>query len=104
VEIEEWRYPARKGGRGKKEYGVGDQCLRHIVETHRLRRSADLLKLLPAPLPESFDTAELARKFGVRRWIAQRIAYCLRACGAVDVIGKSGNSRLYRTRKRRSTL
>jgi hypothetical protein len=102
VEIEEWRYPVKSGRRRKKDYGVDDQYLRQIVSTHRLRRSVDLLQLLPGPLPASFDTADLARQFQVRRWVAQRIAYCLRECGVVEAIGKCGNSRLYRTRKRKA--
>lgn len=98
VEIEEWRYavPARRRRRRwTKDYAVADQTLVRIVDTRRLQRSRDLLKLLPAPLPRQFDTEELAQQLGVRRWIAQRIAYCLRHCGAVETIGKRGRAWLY---------
>jgi hypothetical protein len=98
VEIEEWRYPARRRRNWKKDYVVDDQSLREIVETRRLRRAADLLQLLPAPLPDQFDTAQLARHLNVHRWVAQRIAYCLRKCGAAESIGKRGNSWVYRSR------
>ncbi len=104
VEIEEWRYPAQGRRRSwKKDYGVDDQCLRDIVATERLRRASDLLKLIPAPLPETFDTAQLAGHLSVQRWVAQRIAYCLRECGTVDSVGKRGNSLVYRLKNRRAT-
>jgi hypothetical protein len=31
----------------------------------------------------------------VDRWLAQRIAYCLRQTGAACEVGKQGNARLY---------
>jgi hypothetical protein len=31
----------------------------------------------------------------VERWFAQRIAYCLRSIGAIEEVGKTGNTRLY---------
>ncbi len=47
------------------------------------------------PLPQPFHTADLAQGVGVPRWIAQRIAYCLRKIGATREVGKRGNTRLY---------
>jgi len=37
----------------------------------------------------------------IDRWIAQRIAYCLRKMGAVEQVGKQGNALLYQFAKRR---
>ena len=57
---------------------------------------ADALALLPAGLPASFDTAELAAAAGIDRRLAQQMAYCLRHAGALEPTGKRGRAALYR--------
>jgi DNA-binding IclR family transcriptional regulator len=61
-----------------------------------LKDTADLLRLLPEGLGESFTTEEIARLTPMPRWLAQRMAYCLRKTGAIEPHGKKGNSLLYR--------
>jgi hypothetical protein len=99
VEIEEWRYPGhgRRRRWRKNDFVVADQHLVSVGERVRLERPADLARLLPVPLRREFDSGELAADQGVRRWVAQRIAYCLRETGAVRQIGKAGNTLRYRT-------
>jgi hypothetical protein len=97
IEIEEWRYPGH-GRRRRWRSGdcvVEDQKLITVRETHRLATAADLVRLISCPLPPTFHTGHLAEGLGVPRWIAQRIAYCLRQMGAVGEVGKAGNARLY---------
>ena len=98
VDIEEWRYPGH--GRRRRwrpnDHQVEDQKLLGVRKTYRLRRASDLAELVSCPLPAPFHTAHLADALGVRRWVAQRIAYCLRKMGAAHEIGKKGNARLYR--------
>ncbi len=98
VEIEERRYPGHGKRRRwrKKDFVVEDQRLVAVVGVERFATHADLWRLIPAGLGEPFHTGELAESLGVRRWIAQRIAYCLRKTGAADVAGKTGNAWLYR--------
>jgi hypothetical protein len=67
-----------------------------------LGKSADLCRLLPEELPEVWDTKLLANLAGIKRGVAQRIAYVLRSIGAVEEEGKQGNSRLYRVRGQRA--
>lgn len=108
VEIEEWRYPGhgRRRRRRENDFQVEDQRLVCVRETHRLRTARDLAGLVcdrlnSGPLPQPFHTGHLAESLQVRRWIAQRIAYCLRKMGAVRQVGKSGNSCLYEFATRR---
>ena len=61
----------------------------------KLRRPGDLWSLLPAGLPETFTTRELADRLGRPLPFAQRVAYCLRHAGAAEVVGKRGNHRVY---------
>lgn len=98
VEVEEWRYPGhgRRRRRRATDYVVEDQKLLAVRETFRLRDPADLVGLLPRGLPQPFDTGELAERLGAGRWVAQRVAYCLREMGAARAVGKRGNAILYR--------
>src|SRR5262249_45600570 len=97
VEIEERRYPGH--GRRRRwratDHVVEDQRLLAVRSVHRFIAAADLLALLPGELPQPFDTGQLAELLAVRRWTAQRIAYCLRQTGAARVCGKTGNALLY---------
>ncbi len=98
MEIEEHRYPGhgRRRRRRGSEYVVEDQRLLAIDRVVRLRHSSDLRRLIACPLPEVFHTADLAAGLAIPRWVAQRMAYCLRWMGAARVVGSAGNTRLYR--------
>jgi len=102
VEVEELRYPGhgRRRRHRENDFQVEDQRLLTIVETHRFRTLGDLRKLLPRSLSTTFHTGQLAESLGVKRDIAQRIAYCLRETGAIHPVGKQGNAVLYSRRKR----
>ena len=97
VDIEEWRYPGhgRRRRCRKNDFVVEDQKLCEVREALRLVTGDDLRRLAECPLPVAFDTAELASGLGVRRWIAQRIAYCYREMGIARIAGKRGNAILY---------
>lgn len=100
VNIEEWTYPTPKSKKRRrrppKKYTVEDQRLVDVVETHEFRTSKDLAKLLPKDLGQPFDTADLAKAMGIKRWIAQKIAYCMKHMKAIKPTGKKGNAILYR--------
>ncbi|MEQ8787694.1 MAG: hypothetical protein RIC55_15430 [Pirellulaceae bacterium] len=110
IEIEEWRHPGhgRRRRWRERDHEVEDQRLVAVLDTLRLETAGDLLTMLPSGLPRQFDTGELAEGLGVDRWIAQRVAYCLRKTGAAVSVGKRGNAHLYeiqrrtRVRKRKS--
>ena len=85
-----------------------------VFETHVFRKASDLTKLIPrGSLPETFDTAQLAKALETKRWIAQKVAYCLKHMNAIKEVGKKGNAILYeiparpqrkRTRRRASVV
>lgn len=79
-----------------KDYRVEDRRLLAVQSRHSLRTIEDLRGLLPAGLEQPFSTETLARAAEIPRWLAQKMAYCLRQTGAVEVIGKQKNSILYR--------
>ncbi len=83
IEIEEWRYPGhgRRRWRRENDQLVEDQHLVDVQEVHRFRTAADLCGFLPPALSQPFHTGQLAEALGVERWVAQRMAYCLREIG-----------------------
>ncbi len=97
VDVQELRYPGhgRRRRWRKDDFEVQDRLLAGIRETHRFRSAGDLIRIVPPGLPKPFDTGQLAEKLQVQRWVAQRIAYCLRKMGAVKQVGKRGNAVLY---------
>lgn len=93
TEQEEHRIRVRKcWGR---RYNLQDRLLRSIVSRRCLRTACDLLRLLPADLPSPFTTADLALAANIPRWLAQKMAYCLRKTGAAAKVGKTGNAFVY---------
>jgi len=97
VEIEEWRYPGhgRRRRRRENDFQIEDQKLLNVENTYRFQTTIDLLRLIPKGLPKQFHTGHLAKLLRTDRWIAQRIAYCLRETGATVQKGKQGNAYLY---------
>jgi hypothetical protein len=102
VEVEEWRYPGhgRRRRWRRDDQIVADQKLVSVSQSVRLCRPADLMQLVPADLPRPFHTGHLAELAGIRRPVAQRVAYCLREMKAVEQKGKWGNTLLYRVPRR----
>jgi hypothetical protein len=92
---EEHRAPARKRRWRGPDFRVLDRMLVGIEGRLTLKHSQDLARLLPSGLADVFSTEEIARHAPMPRWLAQKMAYCLRKTGAVTVAGKQGNAWLY---------
>jgi hypothetical protein len=95
VEIEELRCPRPPRRWRGAAFRTLDQRLVRVVGTRRLASHADLLAVLPPQLPQPFQTGHLAALMGIERWIAQKIAYCLRTSGTAEVLGKNKQGWLY---------
>ena len=101
IEIEEWRYPGH--GRRRRyrdnDHEVEDQHLFEVHGVHEFRSAADLCRLLPPELPKPFHTGHIAEGLSVDRWIAQRMAYCLRKPAHLKQVGKLGGAWLYEQKR-----
>ncbi|GAB5405909.1 MAG: hypothetical protein Aurels2KO_41400 [Aureliella sp.] len=96
VETEEIRIDRERPSRRGKKYKTLDQRLTSVDQATELRLKSDLVRLLPyKSLPRVFDTSQLAEAIGRPRWLAQKVAYCLRETGAAKIAGKEGNSLKY---------
>jgi hypothetical protein len=104
IEIEERRYPGHGRRRRWREndHQVEDQRLLDVTSIHTFCTNGDLCRLLPPTLPRPFHTGHLAEGLGVERWIAQRMAYCLREMGAVQSVGKLRGAWLYEQTKKKA--
>jgi hypothetical protein len=104
IEIEELRYPGhgRRRRWRKNDHEVEDQRLVAVHDGITFRSAADLCKLLPPKLPRPFHTGHIAAGLGVQRWIAQRMAYCLRQTGAITRVGKERGAWLYTKSRRKA--
>jgi len=74
-----------------------ERRLLDVVEQHLIEQPRDAVSLLPGSLPTEFTTADLAEAMNGPRYLAQKMAYCLRKMGAITQIGKRGRSNLYVT-------
>ncbi|MBI3864614.1 MAG: hypothetical protein HY290_22255 [Planctomycetia bacterium] len=95
TEQEETRIPKRKRWFRAKDFTVADRRLVAVRSRNSFCTSADLCGLLPARLDETFTTADIARLADIPRWLAQKMAYCLRRTGGIAIAGKRGNAVVY---------
>lgn len=95
TEQEEDRIRRVKRRRRSKDYRIEDRRLIGIHSRHVLKTAEDLVRLLPEDLPEQFTTADVARAAEIPRWLAQKMAYCLRRMEAIQLAGKRSNALLY---------
>jgi hypothetical protein len=92
---EEIRWDDGRGSWRRKGWSIFDHRLVEVVGRHLFKKPPDFLKLVPRNLPEPFTTQDLADGIAQPRWLAQKMAYCLRNMGLIYVVGKNGNALLY---------
>jgi hypothetical protein len=92
---EEMRRDDGLGSWRRKGWSIADHRLIEVVNSHLFIKPSDFLTLLPPTLPDPFSTKELAECTNQPRWLAQKVAYCLRKMCAIEKVGKKGNSVLY---------
>lgn len=80
----------RRGG-----WTLVERRLVAVLDTVELASPASLLGLLPAGLPDPFTTAELATALGRPRGLAQKVAYCLREAGVLEVLRRGRGGIVY---------
>ena len=96
VEVEETRQQDGRGSWRRRGWSIHDQILVGVESRHRFCGPADFAALLPPTLPEPFTSSQIAACFGMRHGQGQKIAYCLRHMGAIEMVGKQGNAYQYR--------
>lgn len=88
------RYDGKRGWR-RRGWVTQERRLLDVVDRHLFETPAEMVALVPANLTEPWTTAELAAAIGKPRWLARKMAYCLREMDALKAVGKRGNAILY---------
>jgi hypothetical protein len=79
----------------RRGWVIEERRLLEVVGRRLFQRPADWQALLPEELKEPFTTKDLAGTSGIRRRLAQKMAYCLRKAKVIRLIGKRGQANLY---------
>jgi hypothetical protein len=96
VRMEEVRsFDGRRGWR-RRGWVVEERRLLEVVESRLLNGAHAWLELLPDGMPGEFTTRHIAEAAGVRRWLAQKMAYCLRRAGLIEQVGRKRGGKVYR--------
>lgn len=82
--------------RRRKGWTTVERRLVAVVGNHLVRRPFDLVEFVPTAMTADFTTRDLAEHMQVPRYLAQKVAYCLRAAGVIQLQGKHGNALVYR--------
>jgi hypothetical protein len=93
-EEEARRYEGKRRWRSRG-WGIEERRLLEVLDRRLFQNTADWRGLLPEAL-ESFTTTDLATAADTGVTLAQKMAYCLRNAGVIDLIGRRGRANLYR--------
>ena len=88
------RYDGRRGWR-RHGWVTHERRLLEVIDQRLFETPADIAALIPPTLSEPFTTSDLAAAIDKPRWLARKMAYCLREMGALVPVGKQGNAILY---------
>jgi hypothetical protein len=89
-----WRDDGQGSWR-RKGWSVADRLLLDVVEYRDFYETADYLTLLPDSLSCPFTNNDIKKQLVIRANIAQKMTYCLRKMGLIEVVGKEGRSYLH---------
>jgi hypothetical protein len=95
VQSEEELIDDGRGSWRRRHWSIHDRRLLDVVGRTTFSTPVDILKLLPATLPEEFTTRELAESLQLRANIAQKMTYSLRHMDVIETIGKRGRAYNY---------
>ena len=96
VQAEEvWRRAEKTRGWRRRGWRVDEHRLLEVVDRRLFATSQHWRALLPSTLPDPFTTRDLADATGIRLRLAQKMVYCLRAMGMIDMVGKRGRFNQY---------
>jgi hypothetical protein len=79
----------------RRGWSLLDRRLLDVSDRFLFENPEDFGKLLPPTLPKEFTTRDIVERLEIRPAIAQKMIYCLRKMGVVDVVGRRGRALLY---------
>lgn len=88
-----------QGSWRRKGWSIHDRRLIKVLDQVVFESPDEFASLLPSSVPQPFTTLDLARALHQPRYLAQKMAYCLREMGVIKKIGRRGNTLLYEVGK-----
>ncbi len=73
----------RRGRRWKRDYVKEERRLLKVLDSQRFVQPRDMAALIPDTVAEPFTTTDIANARDLPRFMAQKMAYCLREMGAI---------------------
>jgi hypothetical protein len=89
-----WRDDGRGSWR-RKGWSVADKILLDVLAFRDFHEPADYLELLPDGMGRPFTNKDLAKAAGMQGRLAQKMTYCLRKVGLIEMLGKDGRAFLF---------
>jgi len=96
LDASEQRSRDGKGSWRRKGVSIKDRRLLAVHERICLEKLADYLRFIPFTREESFTSASLGTRAGIRRELAQKTLYVLARLGIIEKTGKQRNMLVYR--------
>ena len=73
----------KHGRRRRRDFVREERRLVDVVDSRRFAQPRDMAALIPESVEEPFTTSDMARGCDLPRFMAQKMAYCLREMGAI---------------------
>lgn len=73
----------KHGRRRRRDFTRGERRLVSVLESKRFAVPRDMAGLIPESVEEPFTTSDIAKGCKLPRFMAQKMAYCLREMGAI---------------------
>ncbi len=97
IREEEVRIQDGKGSWRRRGWSSIDRKLLEVLDRHLYNVPSDFLPLIPDTLQRPFTSSGLAEAAGISKRLAQKMTYCLRKMGVLELVGKEKNAHLYIT-------
>jgi hypothetical protein len=102
TEEEEIRTNDGKGSWRRKGVSIKDRNLISIIETKKMNKIDDYMKILPPEIKEPFSTKDISKELKIKVVLARKVVYFLKKIEVIRCTGKSGNLLLYKRKKVKS--
>jgi hypothetical protein len=84
-----------KGSWRRKKWSIVERYLLKVVEVIDFSKAKDFVSLLPNDIQDRFTNKDLSKSLGVTTKLAQKMTYCLRKMGILEVVETRGREYIF---------
>lgn len=84
-----------KGSWRRKKWSITERRLLKVLNIISFSNPKDFIPLLPNDIQDTFSNKELSKSLGVTTKLAQKMTYCLRKMGILEVVETRGRAYLF---------